>query len=42
MSYAISMLPDNKWGWRRAAKPGPEALISGAIVGAFYARMSRR
>jgi hypothetical protein len=42
MSYAISMLPDNKWDWRRAAKSGLEAVISGAIVGALYAWMSRR
>jgi hypothetical protein len=42
MGYTIGALPDNKWDWRRAAKSGLEALISGAIVGALYALMSRR
>jgi hypothetical protein len=42
MGYAIGALPDNKWDWRRAAKSGLEALISGAIMGALYALMSRR
>ena len=42
MGYTIGALPDNKWNWRRAAKSGLEALISGAIVGALYALMSRR
>jgi len=42
MGYAIGALPDNKWDWRQAAKSGLEALISGAIVGALHALMSRR
>jgi hypothetical protein len=42
MGHAIGALPDNKWDWRRAARSGLEAVISGAIVGALYALMSRR
>jgi len=42
MGHAIGALPDNKWDWRRAVRSGLEAVISGAIVGALYAWMSRR
>jgi hypothetical protein len=42
MGYTVGALPDNKWDWKRAARSGLEAVISGAIVGALYALMSRR
>jgi hypothetical protein len=42
MGYTIGALPDNKWDWKRAARSGLEAVISGAIIGALYALMSRR
>jgi hypothetical protein len=42
MGYTIGALPDNKWDWKRAAQSGLEAVISGAIIGALYALMSRR
>ena len=42
MGYTVGALPDNKWDWKRAAQSGLEAVISGAIVGALYAMISRR
>ena len=42
MGYTVGALPDNKWDWKRAARSGLEAVISGAIVGALYALMARR
>jgi len=42
MGYVIQNLPEYRWSWKQAAKSGLEAVISGAIVGALYALMSRR
>jgi len=42
MGYIIQNLPEHGWSWKRAARSGIEAVISGAIVGALYALMSRR
>jgi hypothetical protein len=42
IGYTIGALPDTNWDWRRAVRSGLEAVISGAIMGALYALMSRR
>ena len=41
MGYVIQNLPEYGWSWKRAARSGLEAVISGAIVGALYALMAR-
>ena len=41
IGYAMEVLPENEWNWKRAVQSGVEAVISGLIFGALYALMSR-
>ncbi|SNB73848.1 hypothetical protein [Thermoflexus hugenholtzii] len=42
MGYIIQNLPEHGWSWKRAARSGIEAVISGAIVGALISAMTTR